>query len=101
MSVIDEPTVEVACRVNGVEVRERVAVRRSLVDWLRHDLGLTGSHVGCEQVEIQPGQACHPDQADDQERPVLVQDPFGYGELIGHPCGRVLRRVGVGNFPRR
>jgi aerobic-type carbon monoxide dehydrogenase small subunit (CoxS/CutS family) len=23
-------------------------VRRSLVDWLRHDVGLTGSHVGCE-----------------------------------------------------
>ena len=23
-------------------------MRRSLVDWLRHDVGLTGSHVGCE-----------------------------------------------------
>lgn len=56
MSVIDEPTVEVTCRVNGVEVRERVAVRRSLVDWLRHDLGLTGSHVGCEQGSCG---ACH------------------------------------------
>jgi aerobic-type carbon monoxide dehydrogenase small subunit (CoxS/CutS family) len=35
--------------VNGSpEVRE-VEVRRLLSDFLRHDLGLTGTHVGCEQ----------------------------------------------------
>ena len=35
--------------VNGRrEVRE-VEVRRLLSDFLRHDLGLTGTHVGCEQ----------------------------------------------------
>ncbi len=34
--------------VNGREVRARVPVRKSLVDWLREDQGLTGSHVGCE-----------------------------------------------------
>jgi carbon-monoxide dehydrogenase small subunit len=35
--------------VNGEAVRHRVPVRRNLVDFLRHDLGLTGTHVGCEQ----------------------------------------------------
>jgi carbon-monoxide dehydrogenase small subunit len=34
--------------VNGEPVRERVDARKSLVDFLREDLGLTGSHVGCE-----------------------------------------------------
>ena len=34
--------------LNGRVVRSRVPVRKSLVDWLREDRGLTGSHVGCE-----------------------------------------------------
>ena len=41
-------TREIAVTVNGVEVRRRVEPRRSLVDFLREDLELTGSHVGCE-----------------------------------------------------
>ncbi len=44
----DEPGLEIETVVNGAPVRARVAVRQSLVDWLRDDLGLTGSHVGCE-----------------------------------------------------
>jgi carbon-monoxide dehydrogenase small subunit len=34
--------------VNGEAVDRIVPVRRNLVDFLRHDLGLTGTHVGCE-----------------------------------------------------
>jgi aerobic carbon-monoxide dehydrogenase small subunit len=34
--------------VNGEEVRERVDARTTLVDFLREEVGLTGSHVGCE-----------------------------------------------------
>jgi len=48
VETIDEPIFEIACTVNGTAVRTRVPVRRSLVDWLRHDVGLTGSHIGCE-----------------------------------------------------
>ena len=44
------PTTE--CRIsltlNGVAQSATVPVRRNLVDFLRQDLGLTGSHVGCE-----------------------------------------------------
>ncbi|HTK90222.1 MAG TPA: (2Fe-2S)-binding protein [Verrucomicrobiae bacterium] len=43
------PEVEIALIVNGVPVRRRVEARKSLVDFLREDLELTGSHVGCEQ----------------------------------------------------
>jgi carbon-monoxide dehydrogenase small subunit len=39
---------EISVRINGESVTRRVPVRRNLVDFLRHDLGLTGSHVGCE-----------------------------------------------------
>jgi carbon-monoxide dehydrogenase small subunit len=39
---------EISLTVNGAPVRSRVPVRRNLVDFLRDDLGLTGSHVGCE-----------------------------------------------------
>ncbi len=39
---------DIALTVNGEEVRERVDARTTLVDFLREDLGLTGSHVGCE-----------------------------------------------------
>jgi len=38
----------VTLRVNGVEHTETVDVRKTLVDFLREDLGLTGTHVGCE-----------------------------------------------------
>lgn len=43
-----ERLLDVSIRVNGDDVRERVEVRKTLVDFLREDLGLTGSHVGCE-----------------------------------------------------
>ena len=48
MQMIDEPSCEISCTINGSAVRARIPVRCSLVDWLRHDIGLTGSHVGCE-----------------------------------------------------
>lgn len=41
-------TAAIYLRVNGEDVEETVPVRRNLVDFLRADLGLTGSHVGCE-----------------------------------------------------
>ena len=39
---------DLALTINGEPVRERVDARKTLVDFLRDDLGLTGSHVGCE-----------------------------------------------------
>jgi aerobic carbon-monoxide dehydrogenase small subunit len=35
-------------KVNGVGYKMEVESRRLLVDFLRKDLGLTGSHIGCE-----------------------------------------------------
>jgi aerobic carbon-monoxide dehydrogenase small subunit len=44
-----ERHLDIALGVNGEDVRERVEARKTLVDFLREDLGLTGSHIGCEQ----------------------------------------------------
>ncbi|MFT7597659.1 MAG: aerobic-type carbon monoxide dehydrogenase small subunit (CoxS/CutS family) [Acidimicrobiales bacterium] len=40
---------EVHVTVNGRHRQVRVEARRLLADFLRHDLGLTGTHIGCEQ----------------------------------------------------
>jgi aerobic carbon-monoxide dehydrogenase small subunit len=40
--------INIAVTVNGEAVHETVEARTTLVDFLREDLGLTGSHVGCE-----------------------------------------------------
>jgi aerobic-type carbon monoxide dehydrogenase small subunit (CoxS/CutS family) len=40
--------VEISLTVNGERVAARVEARRHLVDFLRLDLGLMGSHTGCE-----------------------------------------------------
>lgn len=39
----------IALHVNGAAVARTVEPRISLADFLRHDLGLTGTHLGCEQ----------------------------------------------------
>jgi carbon-monoxide dehydrogenase small subunit len=40
--------VEIALTVNGWDYRLRVEPRRTLLDALREDCGLTGTHMGCE-----------------------------------------------------
>jgi len=50
VSAIEEPTTEVAVTltVNGTEVSRTIPARRLLSDFLREDLGLVGTRVGCE-----------------------------------------------------
>ena len=38
----------IALSVNGTRYEEEVEVRVTLADFLRHQLGLTGTHLGCE-----------------------------------------------------
>ena len=47
-TAMSERLLDISLRVNGEDVRERVEARKTLVDFLRDDLGLTGSHIGCE-----------------------------------------------------
>jgi carbon-monoxide dehydrogenase small subunit len=60
-------TVTVDVEVNGERVERTVPARLLLSDFLRHEIGLTGTHVGCEQgvcgactvlLDDQPVRAC-------------------------------------------
>lgn len=39
----------IALTINGEQIQADVLVRTNLVDFIREQCGLTGSHVGCEQ----------------------------------------------------
>ena len=61
----DDHAIDVS--VNGVRYRRRVEARTLLSDFLRHDLGLAGTHVGCEHgvcgactilLDAQPVRSC-------------------------------------------
>lgn len=43
-----ETDARIALTVNGEHVTATVPVRLDLADFLRHELGFTGTHVGCE-----------------------------------------------------
>jgi carbon-monoxide dehydrogenase small subunit len=69
MKAVTEPaeSVQVEMTVNGTTVQREVPVRRLLSDFIREDLGLTGTHVGCEHgvcgactvvVDGQPVRSC-------------------------------------------
>ncbi|WP_418060026.1 (2Fe-2S)-binding protein [Pimelobacter simplex] len=62
-----EKTHEIRLNVNGTDHDVEVPARRLLSDALRHDIGLTGTHVGCEHgvcgactvlVDGQPMRSC-------------------------------------------
>jgi len=62
-----EELLVITIRVNGVSRTAAAPARRLLSDFLRHDLGLTGTHVGCEHgvcgactvlVDGDPARAC-------------------------------------------
>ena len=45
---MSEMNCSITLTVNGETVSETVEARKTLVDFLRDDLFLTGSHIGCE-----------------------------------------------------
>jgi carbon-monoxide dehydrogenase small subunit len=44
----NEKLYQISVEVNGRTLNAQVPARLSLVDWLREELRLTGTHVGCE-----------------------------------------------------
>ncbi len=44
----DEDRATITLTINGRPITRTVPVRQHLVDFLRGELGLTGSHLGCE-----------------------------------------------------
>lgn len=43
-----DPKSSVTLKINGQEITRNVSNRMLLADFIRHEVGLTGTHVGCE-----------------------------------------------------
>jgi carbon-monoxide dehydrogenase small subunit len=48
MPIIGDEDMEIHFVLNGKPLRRRVKARQHLADFLRHELELTGTHLGCE-----------------------------------------------------
>ncbi len=97
-----EPTeqlYDVRVQVNGVWHDEQVPARRLLSDFLRHDLRLTGTHVGCEHgvcgactvlVDGQPMRSCLMLAVSAREHEITTVEGLGTAEDM-HPVQRAFR----------
>ena len=83
----------VTTRVNGVEHARTVEARLLLSDFLRHELGLTGTHVGCEHgvcgactvlLDDRPARACLTLAAQADGHEILTVESLADGATL-HP----------------
>ena len=90
----------IAAEVNGERVEAEVEPRTLLSDFLRHDLGLTGTHVGCEhgvcgactvQVDGEPVRSCLMFAVQIDERSVRTVEALADGDL--HPLQRAFHEA--------
>lgn len=85
-------TIDVTVTVNGVAHTRNVEPRRLLSDFLRHDLRLTGTHVGCEHgvcgactvlVDGDPMRACLMFAVSAEEHEITTVEGLGTQEAMG------------------
>jgi carbon-monoxide dehydrogenase small subunit len=87
-----EELLDLTVTVNGVPRHARAPARRLLSDFLRHDLRLTGTHVGCEHgvcgactvlVDGQPVRSCLMFAVTAQAHEVTTVEGLGTLEAMG------------------
>jgi carbon-monoxide dehydrogenase small subunit len=92
---------ELMLRVNGTVHRVDVESRRLLSDVLRHDLGLTGTHVGCEHgvcgcctvlVDGEPARSCLMLAATAEGSDVRTVEDLAAPDGTLHPLQEAFRR---------
>ena len=90
----------IAAEVNGTPVQGDVEPRTLLSDFLRHDLRLTGTHVGCEhgvcgactvQVDGEPVRSCLMFAVQIDGRSVRTVEALADGDL--HPLQRAFHEA--------
>ena len=90
----------IAAEVDGTPVQGDVEPRTLLSDFLRHDLRLTGTHVGCEhgvcgactvQVDGEPVRSCLMFAVQIDERSVRTVEALADGDL--HPLQRAFHEA--------
>ncbi|TDQ53821.1 (2Fe-2S)-binding protein [Actinorugispora endophytica] len=91
---------EIRLRVNGAEHTATVPARRLLSDCLRQDLGLTGTHVGCEhgvcgactvRVDGRPTRSCLMFAVSAQGHEITTVEGLAEPDGTLHPVQRAFR----------
>jgi aerobic-type carbon monoxide dehydrogenase small subunit (CoxS/CutS family) len=91
---------DIRLRVNGVLRTATVPPRRLLSDCLRHDLGLTGTHVGCEhgvcgactvQIDGKPIRACLMFAVSAQGHEITTVEGLAASDGAMHPVQQAFR----------
>jgi aerobic-type carbon monoxide dehydrogenase small subunit (CoxS/CutS family) len=89
--------VRITVEVNGTMHTAEVEPRTLLSDFLRHDLGLTGTHVGCEhgvcgactvQLDGEPARACLMFAVQADGRAVRTVEALAADDQTLHPLQR-------------
>jgi carbon-monoxide dehydrogenase small subunit len=89
---------DVKLTVNGRPTSVTVEARRSLADMLRYDLGLTGTHLGCEHgvcgactvlVDDEPVRSCLMLAVQAEDRSVITVEGLGTIESM-HPLQQAM-----------
>jgi aerobic-type carbon monoxide dehydrogenase small subunit (CoxS/CutS family) len=89
--------VRITVEVNGTTHTAEVEPRTLLSDFLRHDLGLTGTHVGCEhgvcgactvQLDGEPARACLMFAVQADGRAVRTVEALAADDQTLHPLQR-------------
>ena len=87
---------EIEMKVNGIAYHETVEPRRLLVDFLRDQLGLTGTHIGCEHgvcgactvlIDGEPVRSCLMFAVQADGREIRTVEGLANGEAL-HPLQR-------------
>ncbi|MFC7329503.1 (2Fe-2S)-binding protein [Marinactinospora rubrisoli] len=95
-----EETHEIRLHVNGVPHTAVVPARRLLSDCLRHDLGLTGTHVGCEhgvcgactvRLDGRPVRSCLMFAVGAQGHHITTVEGMAAADGTPHPVQRAFR----------
>jgi len=89
-------TRKIAITVNGSTYERRVETRLTLGDFLRHELRLTGTHLGCEHgvcgactviVDGEPVRSCLMFAVQAAGRPIRTVEGLAQGDVL-HPLQR-------------
>ena len=93
--------VAITVNVNGTEYQRDVEPRMLLSDFLRHELGLTGTHVGCEHgvcgactilVDGRPVRSCLMFAVQAQGHELMTAEGLGTPENL-HPVQEAFREA--------
>ncbi len=92
--------IAVALTVNGRAIKKTVEARRTLADFLREDLNLTGTHLGCEHgacgactvlIDGAPARSCLTLAAQAEGTTIVTVEGLADGEKL-HPIQSAFKR---------